>query len=111
MTVCTPAPTAVQTWSRTAAALVKSTSTSTSTASRASATDPYTRPALLVPVTADSSRPAADRDTPATRLRSSAASTAARIGGAVQPVTPAKQIRVTRRPYDRPRPLVAGVTA
>jgi hypothetical protein len=49
-------------------------------------------------VTSDSSRPAAERDTPAVSVRSSAASTAARIGGAVQPVTPAKQIRITRRP-------------
>ena len=38
-----------------------------------------------------SPRPAADRDTPQVKLRSSAASIAAAIGGAVQPVTPAKQ--------------------
>jgi hypothetical protein len=36
-------------------------------------------------------QPAEDRDTPEIRRRSSAASTAFRIGGAVQPVIPAKQ--------------------
>src|SRR4029450_2816083 len=50
---------------------------------------------LRVAVASASVRPAADRDTPQVNIRSSAASIAATIGGAVQPVRPAKQILIT----------------
>ena len=52
---------------------------------------------LPEPVTSDRGRPAADRDTPAVSVRSSASSMALMIGGAVQPVTPAKHTFVMGR--------------
>jgi hypothetical protein len=55
-------------------------------------------PSLRDAVASASVRPAVDRDTPQIKLRSSAASMAATIGGAVQPVTPAKQTLITTRP-------------
>ena len=55
-------------------------------------------PSLRDAVASASVCPAADRDTPQVKLRSSAASIAATIGGAVQPVTPAKQTLITTRP-------------
>ena len=55
-------------------------------------------PSLRDAVASASVRPAADRDTPQAKLRSSAASIAATIGGAVHPVTPAKQTLITTRP-------------
>jgi hemoglobin len=56
-------------------------------------------PSLCDAATSASVCPAADRDTPQIKLRSSAASIAATIGVAVQPVTPAKQILIMTRPY------------
>jgi hypothetical protein len=56
------------------------------------------KPSLAEAVASASLRPLADRDTPHVKIRSSAASIAATIGGAVQPVTPAKQILITTRP-------------
>jgi hypothetical protein len=47
-------------------------------------------PSLRDAVALASGRPDADRDTPQVKLMSSAASIATTIGGAVQPVTPAK---------------------
>lgn len=55
-------------------------------------------PSLLDPATSAKVCPAADLDTPLLSRRSSAASIAATIGGAVQPVTPAKQTLGTPQP-------------
>jgi hypothetical protein len=83
MTTWTPASIAARTLTWAAAALVKSTRTSAGAAASASAAVAYTAPC-----------PAADRETPEVSVRSSAVSMAARIGGAVHPVTPAKQILI-----------------
>ena len=50
-------------------------------------------------VPADRPDAGADRETPEASVRSSAAAMAARIGGAVHPVTPAKQILITGPDY------------
>jgi hypothetical protein len=55
-------------------------------------------PSLREAVASVSVRPAADRATPQVKLRSSAPSIAATIGGAVQPVMPAKQTLIMTRP-------------
>ena len=55
-------------------------------------------PSLWDAVASASVCPALDRDTPHLKRRSSAASIAETIGGAVQPVTPAKQTLITSRP-------------
>jgi hypothetical protein len=52
-------------------------------------------PSLRDAVASTSPRPALERDTPHVKLRSSAASIAATIGDAAQPVTPAKQTLIT----------------
>jgi hypothetical protein len=59
----------------------------------------WTEPSLLDAVAAAKVWPAAERETPEVRVRSSAASIAARIGGAVHPVMPAKQTLSIPRPY------------
>src|SRR5215831_21053357 len=65
--------------------------TSTCADSNASATVAYTEPWLAEPAAVARLCPAADRETPDDNVRSSAPSIAATIGGAVHPVTPAKQ--------------------
>src|SRR5215475_5538449 len=66
-------------------------------------------PPLPEPVAAARLCPAAERDTPEDNVRSLAWSIAATIGGAVQPVTPAKQTLIMRRLYaGSPRPGPGG---